>query len=165
MQQVVNALAVLAFLGVVLLLFGCSALLHQVRELRGAVLTGGATSLGASVLPQFANQRGRVTALLVVDEHCRDCRERVAGLAGLAGSAGLADVVVVGNSGAVAGWPTAPGVRVETDPALWNSLAVSATPTLVTLDPTGGVLRRQVVGSDEELAAALAAEPPAPARR
>jgi hypothetical protein len=163
MQQVVNALAVLAFLGVVLLLFGCSALLHQVRELREAVLAGAAGGLGASTLPQFANPRGHTTQLLVVDEHCLDCRERVAGLAGLGGLA--ADVVVVGNAGSVAGWPAAPGIRVETDPVLWNSLAVSATPTLVTVDPAGVVLRRQVVGSDQELATALAAEPPTSALR
>src|SRR5262245_54413127 len=81
MQSVVNSLAVLAFLGVVLLLFANSALLKLVRDLQVALAE---MRLGIPQVedrshlnvPALADAAGGETYLLIVDDRCPACAER-----------------------------------------------------------------------------------------
>jgi hypothetical protein len=159
-QNVVNSLAVLAFLGTVVALFALSALLRLVRELQQAVMAASAAAPGAAGVrhvPRFASGGTDPTFVLVVSEHCPSCRDRAARLAAIA-AAGTAPgrLAMLAPGDGCAAWVAGSGVEVVADAALLGALAVGATPSLVRFAPDGAEEWRRVVGSDGDLDRLLA---------
>ncbi|MEO3808040.1 hypothetical protein ABGB17_03465 [Sphaerisporangium sp. B11E5] len=153
MQNVVNSLAVFAFLGMVISLFAVSALLKMVRELRRAVL---ATPVPATAtvrrVARFASPDGLPTFVLVVSEQCLSCRERAARLAAIPPGLIRGHLTLLSASAACARWAEgADHIRAVTDADLLGSVAVGATPSLVRYAPDGTEEWRRVVGSDGDL--------------
>jgi hypothetical protein len=153
-QQVFNAMAVLAFLGVILLAFAGSAMLRMLRDLQDSVV--GTFGLGDERIPELAAPGGGERHVLVVEHNCVACRDRVAAIRALPEAP--SGLVVLGDTADVRDWlgdaANAPEVIVE--PAVWNAVAVTATPTMLRVDAAGTVLWRRIVGSNEELTALLA---------
>ncbi|MFC6087067.1 hypothetical protein [Sphaerisporangium aureirubrum] len=153
MQNVVNSLAVFAFLGMVLALFAISALLKTVRELQRAVLATpvpGAT--GVRRMARFESPDDDPTFVLVVSEQCQSCRERAAHLAAIPSGLLQGHLTTLSASAACAAWVAgADHVRAVVDADLLGSVAVGATPSLVKYAPDGTEEWRRVVGSDADL--------------
>ncbi|NAS26762.1 hypothetical protein GT755_34455 [Herbidospora sp. NEAU-GS84] len=153
-QNVVNSLAVFAFLGMVIALFAISALLRIVRELQQAVLAVPAAPGPDAVrrVPRFASADGRPTFVLVVSEQCPSCRDRAAHLAGMPPGRVDGRLVLLSAGEACAAWAgPAPHVEAVVDADLLGSVAVGATPSLVKYAPDGAEEWRRVVGSDPDL--------------
>nr|WP_062343099.1 hypothetical protein [Herbidospora sakaeratensis] len=153
-QNVVNSLAVFAFLGMVIALFAISALLRIVRELQQAVLAAPATPGPDSVrkVARFASSDGRPTFVLVVSEQCPSCRARAVHLAGMPPGRVGGHTVLLAAAEACAAWvEAAPHVEAVVDADLLGSVAVGATPSLVKYAPDGAEEWRRVVGSDPDL--------------
>lgn len=159
MRPVFEALAVLAFVGVVLLLFAWSALLSAVRELQQARRSERPGVGPAPVVRGLADPDGRATVALVVDSACELCHERLADFVPLAPALRNRDVrpVVVGSDDGVRSWSSAPGdeLPVLVDASVWSDLAVPATPLLAAVEPDGTLRWQRLVGSREELLAHL----------
>lgn len=154
MGPVFEALAVLAFLGVVLLLFAWSALLSTIRELQEANRLDRPRLGAPPVVRGLADPDGRVTAALVVDASCELCHERLAEFVPLSGRLRERDVrpVVVGSDESVRSWMNGSGeLPVLVDPTVWSDLAVPATPLLAAVEPGGALRWQRLVGSREEL--------------
>lgn len=153
MQNVVNSLAVFAFLGMVIALFAVSALLRIVRELQQAVLAAPAAAPGPDAVrrvARFASADGRPTFVLVVSEQCPSCRDRAVHLAGTPRVDG--HLVLLSAGAACAAWvEPAPHVEAVIDADLLGSVAVGATPSLVKYTPDGVEEWRRAVGSDPDL--------------
>ncbi|WP_030455381.1 hypothetical protein [Herbidospora cretacea] len=153
-QNVVNSLAVFAFLGMVIALFAISALLRIVRELQQAVLAATAAPGPDAVrrVTRFASADGRPTFVLVVSEQCPSCRDRAAHLAGLPPGRVDGHLVLLSAGEAGAAWVgSAPHVEAVVDAGLLGSVAVGATPSLVKYAPDGAEEWRRMVGSDPDL--------------
>ncbi|MFI5915751.1 hypothetical protein [Dactylosporangium sp. NPDC051541] len=157
MTSMFNAIAVLALLGVVLLLFANSALLKMVRDLQRALVeaqAGGHGAFGATpamTVPRFAAGDGRSTYVLVVDASCPACRDRAEDYAQLSRAAPAGELVALVKDQACAVWFAASAVRVEFDAALLGTVGVGVTPMLIRYDPDGTEAWRRVVGSREDL--------------
>jgi hypothetical protein len=165
MQSVVNSLAVLSFLGVILLLFANSALLRIVRDLQQAVTQMRAATPTASDqahlrVEPFARNDDRPTFALVVDSACPACRERSVHLAELASDPSRV-LLAVSADEACAAWFAGTGVQARIDSDLLGHVGVNVTPTLIKYDHTGREQWRRVVASDADLDRLLAAEPAA----
>lgn len=154
MRPVFEALAVLAFVGVVLLMFAWSALLSSVRELQQARRLDRPTAGAAPIVRGLADPGGRATIALVVDAGCELCHERLGDFAAAAADLDPSAVrpVVVGADESVRSWASA-GQRlpVIVDPTVWSDLAVPATPLLAAVEPDGELRWQRLVGSREEL--------------
>ncbi|GAA1521678.1 hypothetical protein GCM10009677_63420 [Sphaerisporangium rubeum] len=153
MQNVVNSLAVFAFLGMVIALFAISALLRTVRELRQAVL---ATPVPATPavrrIARFQSPDERPTYVLVVTEQCLSCRERAAHLAVIPPGLLQGHLTLLGSTDAGARWVHgADHITVVADAELLGAVAVGATPSLVKYAADGTEEWRRVVGSDGDL--------------
>jgi hypothetical protein len=149
-QSVVNGLALLSFLGVVILMLGGAAMLRSIKDLQQAVLRPPVASSSARIALPGHDPR----LVLVVDDDCTGCIERVADLNRLlTGDAAFKGfrVLLLASRPAVAGWPTAPGLTALIDPGLVGSLAVVATPTSILFDGSGRELSRRAIGSEDEL--------------
>ncbi|WP_062428507.1 hypothetical protein [Herbidospora daliensis] len=155
MQNVVNSLAVFAFLGMVIALFAISALLRIVRELQQAVISALAAVSGPETVrrvARFASSDGRPTFVLVVSEQCPSCRARAVHLAGMPSGQVGGHLVLLAAAEACAAWvEAAPHVEAVVDADLLGSVAVGATPSLVKYAPDGAEEWRRVVGSDPDL--------------
>jgi len=154
MQSLVNGLAVLAFVGVVILLFGLAALLAMVRGLQRSVVTQASGGAAARTFPELA-AGGEGTFALVVSSSCSACRQRAGYLATLAGRRpdGPRLVLLTADEACVE-WGGSQ-LPVVVDSALLGRVAPTATPVVVHVDGTGTERFRRLVGSDEELDAAL----------
>ncbi len=161
-QNVVNSLAVFAFLGMVVALFAISALLRTVRELQQAVLAAPAPGPAAvRRLARFASADGRPTFVLVVSEHCLSCRDRAGHLASIPPGAIDGHLIQLSATEACAAWvERAPHVSAVTDAELLGSVAVGATPSLVKYAPDGAEEWRRAVGSDPDLDRLLGVDQP-----
>lgn len=152
MRPVFEAMAVLALVGVVVLLFAWSALLATVRELQAARRAETGTRQGPSrAVPGLTDPDGRLTVALVVESDCASCHERLADFEPLAAQLrghGVRPVVVASDHRAAAASPDLP---VVLDPGVWTDLAVAATPLLAAVEPDGQLRWQRLVGSREEL--------------
>ena len=158
MQSVINAAAVLALLGVVLLLFANSALLRSVRELQAGMAelhaaTGASfRTPGPLTLPEFATADGRHTAVLIVDAGCPACRARADDLAEIHLRSDSGDrLLALTKDTTCAAWFHGTGIDVRTDSDLLGRLAVGVTPTLLRFDPDGTEQWRRVIGARPDL--------------
>lgn len=162
MRAFLDSLAVLSFLGTVLLLFAFASLLGMVRELQGKLLRAQAAAPAAPAVrsvPRFGSDDGLPTYVLVVSEHCPNCRERARRLADTAGPDRPWHAVVLGSADRCAEWVAGSQVLPVVDSALVGTVAVGATPSLVKYSPDGTEEWRRVVGSDEDLDALLTVSP------
>ncbi|MBB6348120.1 hypothetical protein ACWGH8_19875 [Nonomuraea muscovyensis] len=162
MRALLDSLAVLSFLGTVLLLFAFSTLLGMVRQLQGKLLQAQAAAPAAPAarsVARFASDDGLPTFVLVVSEHCPNCRERAHRLAAVAGPGLSGHAVLLGSAAHCAEWVTDSQVLPVIDAALLGQLAVGATPSLVKYSANGTEEWRRVVGSDDDLDAFLAVSP------
>lgn len=162
MRAFLDSLAVLSFLGTVLLLFAFAAMLNMVRELQSKLLSAQAASAAPAVrsVDRFASGDGLPTFVLVVSEHCPNCRERAHRLAAVAGPDLSGHVVLLGPADRCAEWVADSQVLPIIDANLVGTVAVGATPTLVKYFPDGTEEWRRVVGSDDDLDAFLAVSSP-----
>jgi len=161
MANVFEAVAVLALLGVVLLLFANSALLKMVRDLQQALAETGGGGLGATpamTLPQFAAGDGRATYVLVVDAGCPACRDRAADYARLGGGPTGGELVALVKDRTCAEWFDGSAVRVVLDPALLGTVGVGVTPMLLKYAADGTEQWRRVIGSRQDLQRFTAAQ-------
>ncbi|MEU7894080.1 hypothetical protein AB0B45_14585 [Nonomuraea sp. NPDC049152] len=161
MQNVVNSLAVLSFLGTVLLLFAFAALLRMVRDLQQAAAKGPApagTTPATRSVPRFASGDERPTFVLVVTETCPMCRERASRLMEVSGAA-AGHLVLLSAAERCAEWVEGEAVTAIVDATLLGTIAVGATPTLIKYSPSGEEQWRRVVGSNADLDAFLEAAP------
>jgi hypothetical protein len=153
MQNLLNSLAVLSFLGTVLLFFAFSALLRTVRELQAGLVR---TQSGAPApntprsLARFRSGDGRPTFVLVVSENCANCIDRTRHLVETGGSSPLGRVVVL-CAGACTDWVAGSQVEALADSDLLGSIGIGATPSLIRYEPDGTEAWRRVIGSDEDL--------------
>ncbi|MFI7443359.1 hypothetical protein [Nonomuraea indica] len=162
MRAFLDSLAVLSFLGTVLLLFAFSTLLGMVRQLQSKLVQAQAAVPAAPAVrsvARFASDDGLPTFVLVVSEHCPNCRERSRRLADTAGPDRPWHAVVLGSADRCAEWVAGSQVVPVIDAALVGTVAVGATPSLVKYSPDGTEEWRRVVGSDEDLDAFLAVSP------
>ncbi|MEU4511404.1 hypothetical protein AB0G05_18085 [Nonomuraea wenchangensis] len=162
MSAFFDSLAVLSFLGTVLLLFAFAALLNMVRELRAKLLQAQAAAPAAPAVrsvARFGSEDGRPTFVLVVSEHCPLCVERARHLAAVAGPDLAGHAVLLASAGHCADWVAGSEVLPVIDAALLGQLAVGATPTLVKYSADGTEEWRRVVGSDEDLDTYVAVSP------
>lgn len=163
MRAFLDSLTVLSFLGTVLLLFAFAALLAMVRELQGKLLRAQAAVPAAPVVrtvDRFASDDGAPTFVLVVSEHCPNCRDRAHRLAAVAGPGLSGHAVLLASAERCAAWVADSQVLPVIDSALVGTVAVGATPTLVKYAADGTEQWRRVVGSDDDLDAFLAADSP-----
>ncbi|WP_336216343.1 hypothetical protein [Nonomuraea sp. LPB2021202275-12-8] len=162
MRAFLDSLAVLSFLGTVLLLFAFASLLNMVRELQGKLLTAQAAAPAAPAVrtvARFGSDDGLPTFVLVVSEHCPNCRERAQHLSAVA-EAGLPwHAVLLASADRCAEWAADSHVLPVIDAALVGTLAVGATPSLIRYSADGTEEWRRVVGSDDDLDAYLAVSP------
>lgn len=154
MQNVINSLAILAFLGVIVALFALSALLKMVRELQRAALGASAqvpVEPGVRSVSRFASLDGRPTFVLVVSDHCLSCRERAERLAVVAGDRVEGHLKLLSAASACAAWVAGTKIDCIVDADLLGTVAVGVTPSLVKYAPDGTEAWRRVVGSDDDL--------------
>jgi hypothetical protein len=156
MQPVVNSLAVLAFLGVILLLFANSALLKLVRDLQAALADQRIRQVAAGdtahlSVPTFAAGSGQPTYVLVVNARCPACEERSRSFAALPERQGFGRLVAISTDPRCAEWFAGSAVTTHIDPSLVGTVGVGVTPTLLKYDADGREEWRRVVGSDEDL--------------
>lgn len=152
MRPVFEAMAVLALVGVVVLLFAWSALLATVRELQAARRSEGDSGPGlVRVVRGLADPDGRLTVALVVEADCASCRERLGEFGALAATLRTRDMrpLVVAADHRLAA--TDPDLPVIVDPTVWTDLAVPATPLLAAVEPDGQVRWQRLIGSHDEL--------------
>ncbi|GGP05396.1 hypothetical protein LDL08_06320 [Nonomuraea glycinis] len=162
MRAFLDSLTVLSFLGTVLLLFAFAAMLNMVRELQGKLLQAQAAAPAAPAVrsvDRFGSADGLPTFVLVVSEHCPNCRERAHHLAAVAGPDLSGHAVLLASADRCAEWVAAGEVLPVIDAALVGTVAVGATPTLVKYAADGTEEWRRVVGSDDDLDAFLAVSP------
>ncbi|GAA0411919.1 hypothetical protein Acor_15890 [Acrocarpospora corrugata] len=162
MQNVINSLAVFAFLGVVVALFAISALLRTVRELQQAALA--VPVPGASAVrrvTRFASGDERPTFVLVVTDQCPSCEQRAARLAAIAPGLPAGHLSMLSAGPDPLRWIEGAGhIQAVVDAELLGSVAVGATPSLVKYAPDGTEEWRRVVGSDQDLDRLLGADVP-----
>lgn len=156
MQSVVNSLAVLAFLGVVLLLFANSALLRIVRDLQAAMtdlraVSAGPTDRGHLQVDAFARDDQRPTFTMVVDSACPACQDRSVRFAKYAGDDRAHAYAAVSADRVAGEWFAGTAVAAHVDADLLGHIGVSVTPTLIKYDGTGREQWRRVVASDADL--------------
>jgi hypothetical protein len=156
MQSVVNSLAVLAFLGVVLLLFANSALLRIVRDLQAAMtdlrsLPSGAADRGHLEVRAFARDDNRATFAIVVDSACPACHDRSQRFAKHAGDDVTHAFAAVSADQVAGQWFSGTAVTAHVDADLLGHIGVSVTPTLIKYDASGREQWRRVVASDADL--------------
>ncbi|TMR93519.1 hypothetical protein [Nonomuraea basaltis] len=161
MQNIINSLAVLAFLGMIIALFALSALLRTVRELQQAALAAsaqGSVTPGVRSVARFASTDGRPTFLLVVSEHCASCRERAERLAVVADGRVEGHLKMLSAGAACGTWVEGTKIEFIADSDLLGRVAIGATPSLVKYAPDGTEAWRRVVGSDNDLDQYLGAQ-------
>ncbi|MDP4504814.1 hypothetical protein [Nonomuraea turcica] len=155
MQNIVNSLAVLSFLGMVIALFALSALLRMVRDLQQAALATGAPApsavAAARTVPRFASPDERPTFVLVVTEHCQSCRERAARLAAVSDGRVGGHLKLLSAADACAEWTAGTDIESIVNADLLGAVAVGVTPSLVKYAPDGAEIWRRAVGSDDDL--------------
>jgi hypothetical protein len=156
MQTVINSLAVLAFAGVILLLFANSALLKLVREQQAALaeLRLGRTRVedrSHLVVPAMASNDGRPTFALVVDARCPACADRARHFAALAGAGSSSRMAAVSVDEETGRWFDDTAVSVHIDAALVGQIGVAITPTVIHYDSQGREQWRRAVGTDADL--------------
>jgi hypothetical protein len=162
MRAFLDSLAVLSFVGTVLLLFAFASLLNMVRVLQSKLLYAQAAAPAAPAVrsvARFASEDGLPTFVLVVSEHCPNCRERAHHLATVAGPGLSGHAVLLSSADRCAEWVVDSHVLPVIDAALVGVIAVGATPTLVKYSADGTEEWRRVVGSDDDLDAFLAVSP------
>ncbi|MEV8372839.1 hypothetical protein AB0P21_08870 [Kribbella sp. NPDC056861] len=153
MQNLLNSLAVLAFLGTVLLFFAFAALLRTVRELQSALVraqSGAPAPNTPRSVARFKSDDGRPTFVLVVSENCANCIDRTRHLVETAGTSPLGHVLVL-CGGACADWVAGSPVKALTDSDLLGSIGIGATPSLIRYEADGTEQWRRVIGADEDL--------------
>ncbi|MFG2073805.1 hypothetical protein [Nonomuraea maritima] len=158
MRAFLDSLAVLSFLGTVLLLFAFAAMLNMVRELQAKLLRAQAAVPAAPTVravDRFGSDDGAPTFVLVVSEHCPNCRDRAHRLAAVAGPDLSWHAVLLASAERCAEWVADSQVLPVIDAALVGTVAVGATPTLVKYSADGTEEWRRVVGSDDDLDALL----------
>ncbi len=157
MQTVVNSLAVLAFLGVVLLLLANSALLRIVRDLQAAMADLRAVSAGSTAdsghlqVDVFARNDNRTTFTMVVDAACPACHDRSLRFAKHASNDPAHAFAAVSADRVAGEWFSGTAVAAHVDADLLDHIGVSVTPTLVKYDGTGREQWRRVAASDADL--------------
>ena len=156
MQTVVNSLAVLAFLGVVLLLFANSALLRIVRDQQAAMadlraVTMSATDQGHRQVDAFARNDNRPTFAIVVDSACPACHDRSLRFTKYASNEPAQAFAAVSADPVAGEWFSGTAVATHVDADLLGHIGVSVTPTLIKYDGTGREQWRRVVASDADL--------------
>jgi hypothetical protein len=151
MQSLANALAVISFIGVVILLFGYSALLRIIRDLQSAVLhtqTGGT----ADAIAEFSSSSVG-TLVLAVSAGCESCAGRIAYLADRVSDVPFATIVL--SPASVDGqFPTRDGggsLQAIVDAGLVGKVSPTATPTAIFYDAEGLEQVRRIISSDDEL--------------
>ncbi|WP_157549241.1 hypothetical protein [Nonomuraea candida] len=162
MRAFLDSVAVLSFLGTVLLLFAFAALLNMIRELQGKLLQAQAATPAAPAVrsvARFGSDDGLPTFVLVVSERCPNCQERSRRLAAVAGPDMAGHAVLLASADRCAEWVAGSEVVPVIDAALLGTVAVGATPTLVKYSADGTEEWRRVVGSDDDLDAFLAVSP------
>lgn len=162
MRAFLDSLAVLSFLGTVLLLFAFAALLNMIRELQAKLLQAQAAAPAAPAVrsvARFGSDDGLPTFVLVVSERCPNCQERSRRLAAVAGPDLAGHAVLLASADRCAEWVADSQVEPVIDAALLGTVAVGATPTLVKYSADGTEEWRRVVGSDDDLDAFLAISP------
>ncbi len=154
MQAAVNSLAVLAFLGVVVLLFANSALLRIVRELQAAMAQVNTSSRVADEthrqVDAFARDDHRPVFAMVVDSSCPACHDRSIRYAKIADDPAR-HFVAVSADPSCAEWFAGTEIEAHIDADLLGHIGVSVTPTLIRYDHTGREQWRRVVASDADL--------------
>ncbi|WP_117213696.1 hypothetical protein [Allorhizocola rhizosphaerae] len=148
MTAVWQALIVLAWMVLLLLVFAYAALLRDVRELQAGVRTGDLAASGKVTAPALATSNEEGTYALAVDPACASCRIAVGAFAQPAAGPDRRIVTAVDE---VTDWPEAAAVGVVVDRALWDSLHIQTTPMLLRFDPAGVLRERQIVGSAKHL--------------
>ncbi|GAA2207155.1 hypothetical protein GCM10009850_026130 [Nonomuraea monospora] len=159
MRAFLDSLAVLSFLGTVLLLFAFATLLNMVRELQGKLLQAQAAAPAVPAVrsvARFGSDDGLPTFVLVVSENCPLCVERARHLAAVAGPDLAGHAVLLAAAGRCAEWVAGSEVLPVIDAALLGQVAVGATPTLVKYSADGTEEWRRVAGSDDDLDTFLA---------
>ena len=153
MQSLLNSLAVLSFLGTVLLFFAFSALLRTVRELQAGLVrsqSGAPAPNTPRSVARFRSEDGRPTFVLVVSENCANCIDRTRHLVETGGTSPDGRVLVL-CAGACADWVAGSPVEALTDSDLLGTIGIGATPSLIRYAPDGTEQWRRVIGSDEDL--------------
>ncbi|MFI7604560.1 hypothetical protein ACIBTV_05490 [Micromonospora sp. NPDC049366] len=158
MQNLFNSIAVLALLGVVLLLFASAAMLKMIRDLQAGLVeahtAGGPAQFRAPpvrAVPEFAAADARPTYVMVVHSTCPACRDRASELVGLADSYRAGHLAALTADASCRDWFPGDRVRVVVDSALLGRIAIGVTPSLVKYDPDGTEQWRRVVGSTKDL--------------
>ncbi len=148
MTAVWQALIVLAWMVLLLLIFGYAALLRDLREVKAGVRSGDFTREPDVSTPALATSNVEGTLALVVDPTCGTCQPAVAAFAKQATGP---DRRIVAASDEVRSWPDAATLGVVVDRALWDRLRVQSTPMLLRFDAAGVLRERQIVGSARHL--------------
>ncbi|WBB70078.1 hypothetical protein [Micromonospora sp. WMMD812] len=158
MQNLFNSVAVLALLGVVLLLFASAAMLKMIRDLQAGLVeaqaAGGPAQFRAPAVrtvADFAAPDAKPTYVMVVHSACPACRDRASELVGLAASYTGGHLAVLTADAACRDWFPGEHVRVVVDAVLLGRIAVGVTPSIVKYAPDGAEQWRRVVGSTEDL--------------
>ncbi|MFD1939568.1 MULTISPECIES: hypothetical protein [Nonomuraea] len=154
MQNIVNSLAVLAFLGTVLALFALSAMLRMIRDLQNATIKAAVATVDHTtprVVERFGDADGRPTYVLVVTAVCGNCEERALHLARVAHAVPDAHLVLLSATLSCAEWVAGTPVEAVIDAELLGRIAVGATPTLLKYTAGGVEEWRRLAGSDDDL--------------
>ena len=162
MRAFLDSLTVLSFLGTVLLLFAFAAMLNMVRELQGKLLQAQAAAPAAPAVrsvDRFGSHDGLPTFVLVVSEHCPNCRDRAHHLAAVAGPDLSGHAVLLASADRCAEWVAAGEVLPVIDAALVGTVAVGGVLDQRRGRADGTEEWRRVVGSDDDLDAFLAVSP------
>lgn len=150
MEEAIDALAVMAFIGVVILLFGVSAILRIVRDLQSSELLRRDSHPDVRRVQEFATGGSHTwTCVLVVSARCPACQAR-AGHFSQRGSPPTLNRILLAPHDSCRSWAH-DGSAVVIDPVLMGKVGVTATPTLVVYDAAGLEQWRRIVGSDDEL--------------
>lgn len=147
-----SALLLLSWLAILLLAFGMSGLLAQVRELQGSV-TPAAPQVGLTpgvLAPGIAGWIGASelgTLVLFADMDCSTCGEIVPAFQAVDSEAGPDRIVVMRSLEGHPDQLRLQQVPTVEDAGAFAAYRISMVPTAVAIDPSGRILYTQRVGS------------------
>jgi hypothetical protein len=158
MENLFNSIAVLALLGVVLLLFASAAMLKMIRDLQAGLVEAQAAGGPAQFRPpavtnvaEFAAPDALPTYVMVVHSSCPACRDRASEFVDLAADYTGGHLAALTSDAVCRDWFPGDQVRVVVDSALLGRIGIGVTPSMVKYGPDGAEQWRRVVGSAEDL--------------
>lgn len=151
----------LAWIAIILLAFGLSGILREVRELRGFLAGSGpedqlsiGKQLSAEVIRLVPLDEPGIHVLLLASTTCLSCEEVVPAALALPDRLPTLTVTVAFRE-SQSKWMAQPPSRVVQSDAAFESLGVEIVPFAVVMDSHGRVLAAEPVGSRERLEMAV----------